>query len=165
MTATTGDPALAAAMAEVDEFAAVAGWNAPRRMFALVDTRELLAAEPGLAGSIDAAAELTPIAQDDLPGDGLADALAGISWPSEVLGCVLLVGIGTGSVADSAFDGTVTGGAEPETVSEGRLIVGVLRDRPGGACLLRWREHPDQPISDPRLAPGLVDALQATFED
>ena len=156
------DDALAAAVAEVEDFAGAAGWDAPRRMFALVDTAALLAAEPGLAGSIDAAAPLTPIAQDDLPGDDLTDALAGISWPDEVAGCVLALGILVGG----SSDGIEAESASPvDTVPEGRLVVGVLRDRPGGACVLRWRTTPDDPLSGPNLAPGLVAALHATFED
>jgi hypothetical protein len=157
--------ALAAAVTDVEDFAGAAGWDAPRQLFALVDTAALLAAEPGLEGSIDARAVYTPIAQDDLPDGDLVDALAGVSWPDEVAGCVLALGILAGDPDGLGEpDGPVdsAGGA---VVPEGRLVAAVLRDRPGGWCLLRWRSAPDDPVSGPSLAPGLVSALHATFED
>lgn len=157
----TDDPptsSLRAAVAEVEEFVGAAGWDAPRRMFALVDTAELLAAEPSLAGSVDAGSAYTPIAQDGLAGDDLADALAGISWPDEVAGCVLALGVlAGGSDADEP--------AAAQTVAEGRLVVGVLRERAGGWCAMRWRSAPDDVLRGPGLAPGLIAALHATFED
>ena len=159
--------ALDVAVAEVEDFVGTAGWDAPRRMFALVDTAALLDAEPSLAGSVDAAAPLTPIAQDDLVGDDLAGALAGISWPDEVAGCVLALGIMAGGAdTDEPSAAAQTGAAETaETAVEGRLVVGVLRDRPVGSCLLRWRSSPQELLRGPGLAPGLLAALHATFED
>jgi hypothetical protein len=167
-----GGRALTAAVTEVEDFAAAGGWDAPRRLFALVETAALLAAEPGLAGSIDGASVYTPIAQDDLPEGDLADALAGISWPDEVAGCVLALGILAGAVDDQRgpadpFDET-DGPTAPDghdIVPEGRLVAGVLRDRPDGWCLLRWRTAPEDLLSGAGLAPGLVSALHATFED
>lgn len=159
--------ALTMAVAEVEDFVAAVGWDAPRRLFALVDTAALLATEPGLTGSIDAGSRYTPIAQDEMPGDELVDALAGVSWPDEVAGCVLALGIlGSGTPGDAEGElPEMT--AEPDTpgTPEGRLVVGILRDRPGGSCLLRWRSAPDDPLRGPDLAPGLVAALHATFED
>ena len=124
-------------------------------------------AEPSLAGSVDAGAPLTPIAQDDLVGDDLAGALAGISWPDEVAGCVLALGIMAGGPdTDEPSAAAQSGAAETSGVAvEGRLVVGVLRDRPGGSCLLRWRSSPQELLRGPGLAPGLLAALHATFED
>jgi hypothetical protein len=147
--------ALEHAVDEVEEFVGTGGWDAPRQMFALVRTAELLSAEPGLAGQVTGTAksgidEFTPIAQDSLPGDTVADALATITWPDEVAGCVLVMEILAGAGEDQR---------------EARLAAGVLRDRPGGACLLRWRHAPDGPLlRGADLAPGLLAALQGTFE-
>jgi hypothetical protein len=160
MTASSPDDrapspdALVHAVDEVEEFVASAGWDAPRQMFALVRTSELLSAEPGLArqvtGGSDSNAEFTPIAQDSLPGDTVAGALATITWPDEVAGCVLVMEILAGAGEDQR---------------EARLAAGVLRDQPGGACLLRWRHAPDGPVlRGADLAPGLLAALQGTFE-
>ena len=157
--------ALTRAVDEVEEFAAAGGWAAPRQMFALVRTADLLAAQPGLAGQIGPASshdgasdpaariagpEYTPIAQESLPGESVADALATITWPDEVAGCVLVLEILAGP---------------GEAQAEARLAAGVLRDLPGGACLLRWRHAPDGPVlRGADLAPGLLAALHGTFE-
>lgn len=153
------DRALAHAVSEVERFADEGGWDTPRQLFALVPTDELLAHEPGLLGQIgsdeaglDDAAKprYTPVEQGEIPGDTVADALAKIAWPSEIHGCVLVLEIMTDS---------------GERLAEGRLAVGVMKGRPGGACALRWRHAPDGPVTySPDLAPDLVAALHATFE-
>lgn len=155
--------ALRHAVDEVEKFADEGGWDAPRQLFALVPTAELLAHEPGLIGQIgpdpDAEApesadpdmpEYTPVEQGELPGDTIADALARIAWPNEIDGCVLVVEI-------LVQDG--------DHLAEGRMAVGVMRGLDGGACALRWRHAPDGPVTySPDLAPELVAALHATFE-
>ena len=161
----TGDPtdrlevALRAAVAEVEQYVDDSGWDAPRQLFALVPTAELLAHEPGLIGHVSAARgsadaasapEFTPVEQGSLPGETVAAALATIAWPDEIAGAVLVLEIG------------VEGGDGP---AEGRLAVGVMRERPGGMCALRWRHAPEGPVTfSPELAPELIEALHATFE-
>ncbi|WP_231988279.1 PPA1309 family protein [Nakamurella panacisegetis] len=55
--------------------------------------------------------------------------------------------------------------AHPDRV-EARLAAGVLRDGKGGACLLRVRGKDDAtPLRGGDLAPNLLRALHATFED
>lgn len=157
--------ALRHAVDEVEKFADEGGWDAPRQLFALVPTAELLAHEPGLIGQIGpdpdagpgapAASEeeipaYTPVEQGEIPGDSIADALATIAWPDEIDGCVLVLEI------------MVQNG---DRLAEGRLAVGVMRNLAGGACALRWRHAPDGPVTySPDLAPELVSALHATFE-
>src|ERR1044072_4442194 len=80
---------LSAVAREVEDFVATAGWDQPPQLFALVPTAELVEREPELAGQVDEASLLTPIAQDSLPSEDLADALAGIMWPDAVSGCAL----------------------------------------------------------------------------
>lgn len=153
--------ALREAVAEVERFVDADGWDAPRKLFALVRTQELLAHEPALVGQIggddddpDAGSEFTPVEQGDMPGETIADALAAIAWPDEVAGCVLVMEI---MVENTRENGT--------SVSEGRMAVGVMRGRPGGACALRWRHAPTGPVTySPDLAPELIAALHATFE-
>lgn len=145
--------ALAGAVDEVERFVGDGGWNQPRQLFALVPTAELLAHEPALVGQIGpgATGHLTPVEQGDFPGDTIAEALGKIAWPEQIAGAVLVLEI--------MVDG---GGDHPD---EGRLAVGVIRDRPGGICALRWRHAPDGPVTvSPDLAPELVAALHATFE-
>lgn len=155
--------ALRHAVDEVEKFVDEGGWDAPRQLFALVPTSELLAHEPGLIGQIGPDPEsggpaepgatmpqYTPVEQGEIPGDTIADALAKIAWPDEIDGCVLALEI-------MVQDG--------DHLAEGRLAVGVMRHLEGGACALRWRHAPDGPVTySPDLAPELVAALHATFE-
>ncbi len=165
------DPDLAIAVAEVEEFAGAAGWDAPPQLFALVVTSDLLAAQPALAPTLGDAARFTPIAQESLPAGELSEALAQISWPPEVAGCVLVQEIvvlppeaGTSLSADPATAADEAAGHPDRT--EARLAAGVLRAADGGACLLRLRgEHDDAPLRGADLAPNLLAALRLTFED
>lgn len=163
------DPDLAAAVAEVEEFAATAGWDAPPQLFALVNTADLLAAQPSLGPSLGAAV-YTPIAQDSLPEGELMDTLAQISWPDEVAGCVLvqeIVVLPPDAVDVLSEDPAIAAeqAAAHPARTEARLVAGVLRGGPGGACLMRLRgEHDDAPLRGGDLAPNLLGALQLTFE-
>ena len=90
------DPALAAAVLEIESHAATTGWDQPAHLYALVDTARLVAREPALAASMgldDASAEgsLTPVEQDQLSADVLEQTLESIVWPDEVAGCAALV--------------------------------------------------------------------------
>ena len=165
------DPELAAAVAEIEQFAAAAGWNAAPQLFALVPTAELIAA--GLAVPDPDGGAYTAIAQDglEIPTDtdgepDLSTALAHIAWPPEVSGAVLVQEIvvlppGAARTADEAA-------AHPDR-REARLVAGVLREAAGGACLLRLRPlpgaEPEPVLRGADLAPNLLAALRATFLD
>ena len=162
------DPDLAVAVAEVEEFAGTAGWDQPPALFALVTTAELLAAQPSLALSLGAAV-YTPIAQEALPAGELSDALAHVSWPDEVAGCVLVQEIvvlppaAAETLSDDPDQAVEQAAGHPDRV-EARLVAGVLRDGAGGACLMRMRgENDDAPLRGGDLAPNLLDVLHSTF--
>ena len=163
------DPDLAAAVAEVEDFAGAAGWDRPPQMFALVPTVELAAAQPSLAVELGAAA-FTPIAQDPLPDPDLERALAQVSWPPAVAGCVLVQEIvvlppdAQDGLSDDPAVAAEQAARHPDR-AEARLVAGVLRDGHGGACLMRLRgEHDDAPLRGGDLAPNLLAALRLTFE-
>ena len=164
------DPDLAFAVAEVEEFAGTAGWDAPAQLFALVNTADLLAAQPSLASSLGPAV-YTPIAQEPLPEGELSDALAQISWPDEVAGCVLVqeIVVLPPAAQDSLSDDPVLAAeqaARHPDRAEARLTAGVLRDANGGACLMRMRgQNDDAPLRGGDLAPNLLAALRLTFEN
>jgi hypothetical protein len=163
------DQDLAVAVAEVEEFAGAAGWDAPPQLFALVDTAELVAAQPALAATLGQAV-YTPVAQEALPAGELSEALAQISWPPEVAGCVLvqeIVVLPPGAEEQLSADPQVAAeqAAGHPARTEARLAAGVLRDAQGGACLMRMRgEHDDAPLRGADLAPNLLAALRLTFE-
>jgi hypothetical protein len=168
---------------EVEDFAASAGWDQPPQLFALVATAELLARQPELGEQVDATSTLTPVAQEPLPEQDLAEALAGIVWPATVSGCALvqeIVVLPPDAEADldaAGLDGLV-GEVDPADRMrriamehprrrEARLVAGVLRDG-SAACVLRVRgdaESPDEIVEHPELAPNLVDALRDTLRE
>lgn len=165
--------ALAGATREVEEFVSTAGWNQSAQLFALVNTAELLAKEPGLADQLNAEATLTPVAQEALPDGELDEALGGIAWPESVAGCALAQEIvvlpseaeAEVAASDQSPEEARRVAAEHPQRKEARLVAAVLRDG-SGACVLRVRgdaDHPDEIVEHPELAPNLIDALRQTF--
>ncbi|MGH3435621.1 MAG: PPA1309 family protein [Sciscionella sp.] len=160
---------------EVEDFVSSGGWDQPPQLFALVATRELLARQPELTDQLDAASALTPVAQESLPSDDLAEALAEISWPDTVSGCALSQEIVV--LPPDAEDEVLAPGEDSERMRkvaaehpqrrEARLVAAVLRDG-GCACVLRLRateEHPEEIVEHPELAPNLTDVLLRTLRD
>src|SRR6476661_6353898 len=88
---------LVAALLEVERHVGAGGWDQPARLFALVPTDRLLAAEPGLADRLrhpDAGepADLTAVEQEHFVAtDDVFEDLARVSWPPAVDGCALAV--------------------------------------------------------------------------
>ncbi|MBZ5740670.1 PPA1309 family protein [Nocardioides mangrovi] len=171
------DPALAAAVLEIESHIAASGWDQPARLYALVDTRALAAAEPALAAAMgldDSSAEgsLTPIEQDQLaPERPLEVALQSISWPAEVVGCAAVVErLVLPPDADQHIPEDPASAEEfarehPDR-QEVRIVAGVTR---AGAtyCALRLRAHDDDQsvVGGAELVPGLLELLSATLED
>jgi hypothetical protein len=165
-------------MLDVERHVATSGWDQDARLFALVATTELLAAEPGLASTVgaDPAAgdpeALTPVEQEDLPAHStLEDLLARIAWPETVAGTAIVVErlmlpphverlLPEDDQAALRF---LAGHPERQ---EMRLAVGVLRDG-RRACVVRLRayDRDDSVLTGQDLAPGLGDALAATLVD
>lgn len=174
------DPAVAAIAREVEEFVAAGGWDQPPQLFALVPTAALLEQQPELAGQLDEAGPLTPVAQDSLPDGDLAEALARIAWPEAVRGCALTQEIivlppdaeaelPQGHGPDDDVDRLRRAAADHPRRTEARLVAAVARDG-GYACVMRLRgetrpdgEPIDEIIENPELAPNLVAALRDTL--
>ncbi|WBB63239.1 PPA1309 family protein [Streptomyces sp. WMMC500] len=189
----TGGPPLAAdpltrAVLELDEYASGFGWDRPPRLFALVDTAQLRAQEPGLARRLDldtadgsgdpgagppAQVSYTPIEQQELPeGQPLDEFLGTIAWPDAVGGCALTVErlmlppAAEADVPDGLDEAGLTAWvAEHPRREEVRMTVAVLRDGSREAALrLRSKDAPTEVLTGPDLVPGLARALAATFD-
>ena len=165
--------ALPQVIREVEDFASAAGWDQPPQLFALVPTSELLARQPELGGQLDAASPLTPVAQESLPSEDLAESLAEIEWPDTVTGCALVQEIVVlPPDAETELDASGSDDDRMRRIAmehprrrEARLVAGVLRDG-SAACVLRVRgdtESPDEIVEHPELAPNLVRALRETL--
>ena len=168
--------ALLAALVELEHHVAEAGWEGPPRLFALVETDELAAAEPDLARSLglrttaDGAAPgaLTAIEQDTFVGSGdlLAD-LDGIEWPDGVFGTAVaavrtFLPSGTDvELPEDADEAAALVAAHP-AAQEIRVVVGV--DRSGQQHgVARLRSQPDELLGGTDLVPGLASALAHTL--
>lgn len=171
------DPALAAAVLEIEAHVAQEGWDRPARLYALVDTATLVAQEPALAAamSIDGPGDegsFTPIEQEGLPpGQALEAALHSIAWPDEVTGCAavlerLVLPPGTDDdIPDDPTAAELFAREHPDR-QEVRMVAGVTR---AGAsyCALRLRAHDDEQsvVNGTELVPGLLELLHATLTD
>lgn len=164
------DEALLAALVEVERHVGRLGWDQPARLFALVRTADLIAAEPHLADQLGAspADGFSSIEQDQFRvGEDLAETLAGIAWPDTVAGCVLaLERAFLPSSAEAALPQDPVAAAEavanhPDRMDL-RVVVGVVRDgaRQG---IARVRGRDGDLLSGPDLVPALADALAHTL--
>jgi hypothetical protein len=172
---------VAALAREIEEFMAAGGWDQPPQLFALVPTAALLDEQPELAGQLDRANPLTPVAQEALPEGDLAEALGRIAWPDLVIGCALaqeIIVLPPGSeselpdVAEADAESLRRAAANHPHRTEARLVAAVLREGEG-ACVMRLRgigtaegtdEAMDEIVESPELAPNLVEALKATLQ-
>ena len=166
---------LLSVVGEVEGHLAEAGWDQPPQLFALVDTEQLLRAEPQLAETMGLVAarpgSLTPIAQEPLGEGPLDEQLASMVFGPEVLGVVLahevLVLPPAAEAQIAELDDPAGAAAEHPERREVRMAVGVLRDGSREAVLrLRGREgEDDERVTGTDLAPGLAEALLATLDD
>lgn len=170
------DPALAAAVLEIESHVADGGWDQPSRLYALVETSRIVAQQPDLAAEtgLDAAAaegSFTPVEQDALPEQPLEETLSHIVWPTEVTGCAAVLErlVLPPEVDDEIPDDP----AEAERFAhehplrqEVRIVAGATR---AGAtyCALRLRSHDDDQsvVDGTDLVPGLLELLQGTLND
>ncbi len=168
-------PSLLSVVGEVESHVAEAGWDQAPQLFALVDTEQLLHAEPQLAESLGIVATrpgaLTPIAQEPLGEGPLDDQLASIVFGPEVLGVVLthevLVLPPSAEEALAEHDDPAGAAAEHPARREVRMAVGVLRDGRREAVLrLRGEDgDEDERVTGTDLVPGLAEALLGTLEE
>ncbi|MEV4603532.1 PPA1309 family protein [Amycolatopsis sp. NPDC049253] len=167
---------------EVEEFVASGGWDQPPQLFALVPTAALLDEQPELAGQLDRANPLTPVAQEALPEGDLAESLGRIAWPEIVVGCALAqeiivlppdVEAELEGVAEADAERLRRAAADHPRRTEARLVAAVLREG-DVACVMRLRgtrpgdvstdaDAVDEIVESPDLAPNLLEALRTTF--
>jgi hypothetical protein len=171
------DPALAAAVLEIESHIAAGGWDQPARLYALVPTADLVVREPELAAQMgldQASAEgsLTPVEQDQLPPDRLLEeALTGITWPPQVAGCAAVVERlvlppdADGEVPDDVEDAERFARQHPDR-QEVRIVAGVTRAGSAYAAL-RLRSHDDAAsvVGGTDLVPGLTTLLGTTLDN
>lgn len=171
------DPALAAAVLEVESHHASGGWDQPARLYALVETADLVRQEPSLAAAMGLdepteAGGLTPVEQDQLDSSRpLEEVLESIMWPAEVSGAAAVVErlvLPPGSDDDLPADpeqAQAQAREHPER-QEVRIVAGATRTG-STYCALRLRAHDDPAsvVGGVDLVPALLGLLQSTLQD
>ncbi len=159
---------------QTERHVAAAGWDQPVRLFSLVETASLIAAEPSLADHLldPAPGALSAIEQEDLPPtDPLDEFLGWLSWPEAVDGVaialerIVLPPQAEQDLPDDPDEAALALADHPDR-ADVRLFVAVARDG-ASTCLLRQRAHDaDDRVAIGRdIAPDLVAALAATLLD
>ncbi len=167
---------LQAVVRELEAHAADEGWDRPERLFALVDTAELVTREPQLAEALGVAVPgdargLTPVEQEPLPpGSSLEQVLAEIVWPADVAGCaaiaerLVLPPEADDEMPDDPDEAQAFAASHPGR-EDVRIVAAALR---GGAsaCAVRLRSHDDAEsvVTSPDLVPELLMMLHATLD-
>jgi hypothetical protein len=171
------DPALAAAVLEIESHIAAGGWDQPARLYALVDTAQLVQREPALAAAMgldssSAQGSLTPVEQDQLsPDRPLETVLESIVWPANVAGCAAVVERlvlppdADADIPDDPSRAEEFAREHPDR-QEVRIVAGVTRTG-STYCALRLRAHDDAQsvVGGGDLVPGLLALLGATLEE
>lgn len=174
---TVPDPALAAAVLEIETHVAEQGWDQPARLYALVETARIVENEPELArvmGLDEASAQgsLTPVEQEPGRADRPLEALLEeIAWPETVDGAAVVLErlvLPPGLDAEIPADPVAAGefARNHPLRQEVRLVAGVTRSG-SSYCAMRLRAHDDPQAVVPGtdLVPGLIALLSSTFED
>ncbi|WP_195909161.1 PPA1309 family protein [Microlunatus sp. Gsoil 973] len=173
-----GSDALIAALIELERHVGTSGWDQAPRLFALVNTDSIIAADPeladrlGLRGSAEGGHPdaLTAVEQDQFqPSEDLLEDLSAIYWPDTVHGCALSLEstfLPPGAEADIPDDPELA----TQYVSthddrlELRVVTGV--DRAGHTHgVARMRSEPEELLGSPDMVPGLTEALVQTLTD
>ena len=168
--------ALVAALVDLERHVGAAGWDQPPRLFALVLTDVLAAAEPALAADLGlrTTAEgappgaLTAIEQESFAAtDDLVADLAALEWPDTVFGCAVsaertfLPAGAEEQIPEDPEAAAAYVAAHPDR-QEIRVVVGADRagHRHGVARLV---SVPDELLGGADLVPGLGEALAHTL--
>jgi hypothetical protein len=159
---------LAMAVLEAESSCEREGWGNPPQLFALARKAKLIDDDPALEAWIREAPEdsLIPVKQKRLDEGEPRAVLAGVYWPDDVSGCVLVTELIV--LPQEARDNVPSGPAAVEQWAKdqpgarpARLAVGVTRDG-RHTCILRLKGE-DTVRIDPGLADDLVIALLETL--
>jgi hypothetical protein len=176
--ALDGADALIAALIQLEQHVGEGGWDQAPRLFALVNTDSVIAAEPQLAGELGLVGSadgghpdaLTAVEQDHFePGADLLEDLAAIFWPETVHGCAIslestfLPPAAEADIPDDPEEATRYVATHEDRL-ELRVVIGVDRDGHTHG-VARMRSEPDELLGSPDLVPGLTEALVLTLTE
>jgi hypothetical protein len=165
---TTGNDSLLLAMLEAESYVDDMGWGGRPHLYALTENTSPLTVdgESGAGERGDQADALVLVDRGRLPDGDLAEVLAGIHWPADITGCVLvteLTALPSRGGEDEPADPVAArqwASAHPDGRAA-RLAVGVRRSGEHRCGLHIKGEDEMQARAD--LARDLVTALMRTF--
>lgn len=160
---------LSAVVREVEQHVAAAGWDQPIRLFALVPTADVLAADPSISLSGDLA--LTSVEQElDNVVTSVEDLLATIAWPDDVVGAIvvleriILPPEAQVDLPDDSDESFVRIAADHPMRRDVRMVSAALRTGENmNALRFRIHDSDDDVAVAPDLVPGLNDAVLSTL--
>ena len=173
MTSETADLELRRVVHELERHASKGGWDQPARIFALVETADLLSREPDLAEALGVGGDAvgyTPVEQEALdPGRELEEVLVEIVWPEIVPGCAVVVERlvlppeAEAQVPEDPEEAASYAAEHPDR-QEVRIVVGVLRSGDSW-CAVRMRSHDEdlEVLVGEDLVPSLVAMTHETL--
>ena len=165
---------LEALVREVEEHVGNAGWDQPARLFALIPTAALIAANPQTAQELGITGDLplTSVEQELDSHTNLEELLGTIAWPQDVQGAILVL---ERIVLPPAAESDLPTDTESELIDAAashperrdvRIVSAVLRS---GQNLNALRHRTHDETTAVAVAPDLVsrlnEALLATFAE
>ena len=165
---------LEALVREVEEHVGNAGWDQPTRLFALIPTAALIAANPQTAQELGITGDLplTSVEQELDSHTNLEELLGTIAWPQDVQGAILVL---ERIVLPPAAESDLPTDTESELIDAAashperrdvRIVSAVLRS---GQNLNALRHRTHDETTAVAVAPDLVsrlnEALLATFAE
>ena len=160
---------LSAVVREVEQHVAAGGWDQPVRLFALVPTVDVMAADPSLSLSGDLS--LTSVEQElDQVVTSVEDLLATIAWPEEIVGAIvvleriILPPEAEVDLPDDSDEAFVRIAADHPMRRDVRMVSAVLRSGQNmNALRFKIHDHDDDVAVAADLIPSLNEAVLATF--
>lgn len=160
---------LSAVVREVEQHVAAGGWDQPVRLFALVPTIDVMAADPSLSLSGDLS--LTSVEQElDQVVTSVEDLLATIAWPEEIVGAIVVLEriilppeaeVDLPNDSDEAF---VRIAADHPMRRDVRMVSAVLRTGQNmNALRFKIHDNDDDVAVAADLIPSLNEGVLATF--
>lgn len=165
---------LEALVREVEDHVASGGWDQPTRLFALVPTETLIAANPELVADLGLSGDLplTSVEQELEDALELEELLGTIAWPEDVQGAIVVLErivlppSAESELPDNSDTEFIQAASDHPDRRDVRIVSAVLRT---GQNLnaLRYRTHDtaDQVAVAPNLVERLNESLAATFAD
>lgn len=159
---------------EVEDHVASGGWDQPTRLFALVATETLIAANPELVSDLGLTGELplTSVEQELEDTLELEELLGTIAWPDDVQGAVVVLErivlppSAESELPENSDSELIQAASDHPDRRDVRIVSAVLRT---GESLnaLRYRTHDtaEQVAVAPNLVERLNESLAATFAE